>query len=162
MEISETLKVTARNATASCTIGAAIVILLGPLAHAQAGLVPEVRSPLIHGMHWIALILEICGVATIAAGAIGSTAVFFLRQRGEGWITLIREYRANLGRGILLGLEFLIAADIIGTVAVTPTFQSLGVLAAIIVIRTFLSFSLQIEIDGQLPWKRREEPTPGE
>ena len=66
----------------------------------------------------------------------------------------LRSYRANLGRGILLGLEFLIAADIIGMVAIVPSFDRLGVLALIIVIRTFLSFSLQIEIEGRWPWRR--------
>ncbi len=66
-------------------------------------------------------------------------------------------FRADLGRGILLGLEFLVAADIIGTVAVTPTFESLGVLAAIVLIRTFLSFSLEVEIEGRWPWRRRSD-----
>ena len=59
-----------------------------------------------------------------------------------------------IGRGILLGLELLVAADIIGTIAVTPTFQSLSILALIIAIRTFLSASLSVEIDGTLPWRR--------
>jgi uncharacterized membrane protein len=67
-----------------------------------------------------------------------------------------RSYRANLGRGILLGLEFLIAADIIGMVAIVPSFDRLGILALIIVIRTFLSFSLQIEIEGRWPWRRHD------
>lgn len=65
-----------------------------------------------------------------------------------------RSYRANLGRGILLGLKFLIAADIIGMVAIVPTFERLWVLGLTIVIRTFLSISFQIEIDGRLPWRR--------
>ena len=73
-----------------------------------------------------------------------------------GWAGAFRGYRANLGRGILLGLELLVAADIIGTVAVTPSFQTLGVLAMIVLIRTFLSFSLEVEIEGQWPWRRRE------
>ncbi|MFX7571094.1 DUF1622 domain-containing protein, partial [Acinetobacter baumannii] len=60
---------------------------------------------------------------------------------------------------ILLGLEFLIAADIIGMVAIVPSFDRLGILALIIVIRTFLSFSLQIEIEGRLPWQRRRSIT---
>ena len=60
-------------------------------------------------------------------------------------------------RSILLGLEFLIAADIINTVAVTPTLQSVIVLGAIVIIRTFLSFSLELEIDGRWPWQRRAD-----
>ena len=63
--------------------------------------------------------------------------------------------RSNFGRSILLGLEFLIAADIINTVAVRPTLQSVIVLGAIVLIRTFLSFSLELEIDGRWPWQRR-------
>lgn len=66
--------------------------------------------------------------------------------------------RSNLGRAILLGLELLVAADIINTVAVEPTVQSVLVLAGIVIIRTFLSFSLEIEIEGKLPWRRAETP----
>jgi hypothetical protein len=54
---------------------------------------------------------------------------------------------------ILLGLEFLIAGDIIGTVAISPTFQSVGVLALIVLVRTFLSFSLEVELEGRWPWQ---------
>jgi len=64
--------------------------------------------------------------------------------------------RADLGRGILLGLELLVAADIIGTVAATPTLRSLAVLGLIVLIRTFLSFSLEVEIEGRLPWRAAE------
>lgn len=64
----------------------------------------------------------------------------------------------NLGRSILLGLEFLVAADIINTVAVEPTTQSLVVLAGIVLIRTFLSFSLEVEIEGRRPWQKRQKP----
>ena len=66
-------------------------------------------------------------------------------------------YRADLGRAILLGLEFLVAADIIATVVVDPTLQSVGVLAVIVLIRTFLSFSLEAEIEGHWPWQASEK-----
>ena len=62
--------------------------------------------------------------------------------------------RSSLGRAILLGLEFLVAADIINTVAVQPTLGSVAVLAGIVAIRTFLSFSLETEIEGRWPWQR--------
>jgi uncharacterized membrane protein len=65
-----------------------------------------------------------------------------------------RRFRQDLGRGILLGLEFLVAADIIRTVAVTPTLQSVAVLGLIVVIRTFLSMALQVEVEGRVPWQR--------
>ena len=67
-----------------------------------------------------------------------------------------RRLRQDIGRGILLGLEFLVAADIIRTVAVTPTLQGVLVLGVIVVIRTFLSMSLQVELEGRLPWQRGE------
>ncbi len=73
-----------------------------------------------------------------------------------GWPAAFHRYRANLGRGILLGLEHLVAADIIGTVAVTPSFENLAVLGLIVLIRTFLSFSLEVEIEGHWPWRRSE------
>jgi uncharacterized membrane protein len=60
-----------------------------------------------------------------------------------------------------LGLEFLVAADIIRTVAVSPTFQSAGVLAVIVLIRTFLSMALQVEIDGRWPWQPRPSSDQG-
>ena len=66
-----------------------------------------------------------------------------------------RFFRETLGRTILLGLEFLVAADIIRTVAVTPNAQSVAVLAGIVAIRTFLSFSLELEITGRWPWQKK-------
>ncbi len=63
------------------------------------------------------------------------------------------ELRRNLGKAILLGLEILIAADIIATVSTDPTMDSVLVLAAIVLIRTFLSFSLEIELEGRFPWQ---------
>jgi uncharacterized membrane protein len=115
------------------------------------------RASVDHALHWIATAIEVVGVAIIVVGAL-LASVLFLRQgfRDRGWARAFRGYRANLGRGILLGLELLVAADIIGTVAVTPSFQSLGVLAMIVLIRTFLSFSLEVEIEGHWPWRRRE------
>jgi uncharacterized membrane protein len=67
-------------------------------------------------------------------------------------------YRRQLSRGILLGLEFLVAADIIGTVAVEPTYRSVGVLGLIVLIRTFLSFTLEVEIAGRWPWQAEAAP----
>ena len=66
--------------------------------------------------------------------------------------------RQGLGRAILLGLEFLVAGDIIRTVAVAPTFTSVGVLALIVLVRTFLSFSLEVELENRLPWRSRQQP----
>ena len=66
-------------------------------------------------------------------------------------------FREQLGRTILLGLEFLVAADIIRTVAVTPDARSVAVLGGIVLIRTFLSFSLQLEVTGYWPWQKARQ-----
>ena len=97
------------------------------------------------------------GVAVIVVGAILATGVFLKQQwRSDTPIDApYREYREALGRAILLGLEFLVAGDIIRTVAIAPTFDSVGVLAIIVVIRTFLSVELEMEIEGRWPWQSR-------
>jgi uncharacterized membrane protein len=108
-------------------------------------------------LEWVSMGIEVAGVAIILVGAISATAIFIHGGLVTvGWADSFRRYRANLGRGILLGLELLVAADIIGTVAVTPSFQNLAVLALIVLIRTFLSFSLEVEIEGHWPWRRAE------
>jgi uncharacterized membrane protein len=116
----------------------------------------DTRALIIPTLQWFATLMEAVGVMIIVGSAIVAT-VSLVRQGPAGaWNTAIRQYRADVGRGILLGLEFLVAADIIGTVAITPSFHSLGVLGLIILIRTFLSFSLEIEIEGHWPWARRQ------
>lgn len=99
-------------------------------------------------------VIDGIGVAVIALGAILAGVVTLrkmLRKAGGAY----RFFREQLGRSILLGLEFLVAADIIRTVALTPTWQSVLVLAGIVLIRTFLSFSLEVEISGRWPWQQR-------
>ena len=121
------------------------------------GGISAMRERVDHALHWIATAIEVTGVGIIVVGALLATALYLRQGFGAlGWAEAFRGYRANLGRGILLGLELLVAADIIGTVAVTPSFQTLGVLALIVLIRTFLSFSLEVEIEGQWPWRRSE------
>jgi len=110
----------------------------------------------------IVRVVELVGVALILAGAAAATIRFVVRWTRASLDEAYREYRQDLGRAILLGLEFLVAGDIINTVAVDPTFRSVGVLAGIVVIRTFLSFSLEVEIEGRWPWGRSEvEPSEG-
>jgi uncharacterized membrane protein len=105
----------------------------------------------------IATMIEVTGVGIIVTGAVAATLFFiYTGLATEGWPAAFHRYRANLGRGILLGLELLVAADIIGTVAVTPSVENLLVLGLIVLIRTFLSFSLEVEIEGQWPWRRAE------
>lgn len=101
-----------------------------------------------------AKVLELVGVAVILV-AIAFASYRFLHDGTRGdWRRSYDQYRANLGRGILLGLELLVGADIIGTITAPLTWSSVGLLAAIIVLRTFLSFSLETEIEGRWPWQR--------
>jgi uncharacterized membrane protein len=104
--------------------------------------------------HVVAKSIEIVGIAIIVIGAILASVVF-LREwtQGQEFKQTYRQYRERLGQAILLGLEFLVAADIIGTVAVDPTFRNVGILGAVVAIRTFLSFALEVEIQGRWPWQ---------
>jgi uncharacterized membrane protein len=104
-----------------------------------------------------ARIVEVAGVAVLILGAILAAAAFASRlARRIDFNEAYHGLRADLGRAILLGLELLVIADIIGTVAIKPTFQNLGVLAAIVAIRTLLSFTLELEVSGHWPWQREE------
>jgi uncharacterized membrane protein len=93
------------------------------------------------------------GVFIVAGGMVVATVRLAARRAHEtgNYYSL---YRQDVGRAILLGLEFLIAGDIIRTVVVAPTLQNVVVLGLIVLIRTFLSLSLQLEIEGKLPWRR--------
>lgn len=100
-------------------------------------------------------VIELTGITIIALGAFFTLALFLWRMaRGADRSETVAQFRSTLGRAILLGLEFLVAADIINTVAVEPTLNSVIVLAGIVLIRTFLSFSLEMEIEGRFPWQR--------
>ena len=102
----------------------------------------------------VGTVIDAVGVAVIAGGALLAvfTTMARIRQEDGGGYEF---FRRRLGRAILLGLEFLVAADIIRTVAVTPSAESVAVLGGIVLIRTFLSFSLQLEVTGAWPWQRR-------
>jgi uncharacterized membrane protein len=104
----------------------------------------------------IGQVVDALGVAVIVLGVVVATGAA-LRNLLRGQ-RAYQPYRRQLGRSILLGLEFLVAADIIRTVAVAPTFTDLGVLALIVLIRTFLSFSLELEITGRWPWQQADRP----
>lgn len=96
--------------------------------------------------------VETVGIAVIVVGIVHALARFLLTHRDDDAYTTSRR---SIGRSILLGLELLVAGDIIRTVAVSPNFASVGVLAVIVLIRTFLSFTLELEINGRWPWQRR-------
>ena len=99
-------------------------------------------------------VIDAIGVAVIVIGIVVAAVVGWRRALTRREPTN-NDFRMRLGRAILLGLELLVAGDIIRTVAGTPTLESVGVLAAIVAIRTFLSFSLEVEISGRWPWQKR-------
>lgn len=98
-------------------------------------------------------VLDITAFAVILLAVVLATGHFLVRVTQSGFLDNYRDYRANLGRGILLGLEILIAADILKSVVVDPTLQGIAVLGGIVLIRTFLSISLDVEINGHWPWE---------
>jgi uncharacterized membrane protein len=102
--------------------------------------------------------VDLSGIAILIVGSL-MAAVGFLRDllRHTPLSSAYRTFRVGLGRAILLGLELLVAADIIRTVAVSPSFTSVGVLAIIVVIRTFLSTALEVELEGRWPWDKRAD-----
>jgi uncharacterized membrane protein len=102
-------------------------------------------------------VVDIMGVVAIVVGVV--YAIVDAGLRGIRRISPVyTRFRRVLGRAILLGLELLVAADIIKTVAVTPTLDSVAVLAIIVLIRTFLSWALELEVSGRWPWRKRDEP----
>jgi uncharacterized membrane protein len=108
----------------------------------------------------LAKLLELVGVATIIGGIVLAGIIFMAKAiRSRDWQSAYEQLRSNLGRGILLGLELLVGADIISTITAPLTIESVGLLAGIVVIRTFLSFSLETEILGCWPWERAARGT---
>jgi Predicted membrane protein len=106
----------------------------------------------------VGLVIDAGGVLIIVVGTLLAVGRILVKPSSN--LDRYRQFRQDLGRGILLGLEFLVAADIIRTVAVTPTTESVLVLGLIVVIRTFLSFALQLEVEGKLPWQTGEKTSP--
>jgi uncharacterized membrane protein len=101
--------------------------------------------------------LEVSGILIIIIFALWSTVNALVQKfKRQSEKEIYNKYRHQLARGILLGLEFLVAADIIHTVAVDLSFTSVGILAAVVLIRTFLSFTLEMEISGKWPWQTRK------
>jgi uncharacterized membrane protein len=104
--------------------------------------------------------IEAVGVLVVVAGSCMASAAFIrsFRRLPEG--AAYRTYRRQLGRSIILGLEFLIAGDIIRTVVVADTLENVAVLGLIILIRTFLSVTLHLEVEGRWPWQPEKHEAP--
>ena len=101
----------------------------------------------------VAAIVELFGVGVVVIG-FGVAFVRYVSELRARASETYRTLRHDLGRSILLGLELLVAADIIRTVAVPLTLEGVAALAGIVLIRTFLSFALEVELTGTLPWRR--------
>jgi uncharacterized membrane protein len=110
----------------------------------------------------VALGIELLAIVIIVVAIVSGTARYAaaLRRRPAGSGTY-GTYRERVGRGLLLGLELLVAADVIRTVALEPTLSNLGALGLLVLIRTFLSWSLVVEIEGRWPWQARRRPDAG-
>lgn len=103
---------------------------------------------------FVGIVFDAFGVTIIVIGFLLATLFFISRFREN---TAYRSYRIRLGRTLLLSLEILVAADIIRTVAVELSLANLAALGLLVIIRTFLSWSLELEVDGRWPWQRKEE-----
>jgi uncharacterized membrane protein len=102
----------------------------------------------------VARSFEAIGAAVLVVGLVWSLVLASRAWHAAGGRSGYQVLRETFGGVLLLGLEILVAADLIRTVAVAPTTRNVAVLGLIVLIRTFLSFSLQVEIDGKLPWRR--------
>jgi uncharacterized membrane protein len=114
----------------------------------------EVMELVVHGF-------EIGGVAILVVGSLAACLHAAWSYRTVGGQRAYESARRNVGRAILLGLEFLIIADIVLTITVDPTLESALALGLIVLVRTFLSFSLEVELEGTLPWRKASTRAPG-
>ncbi|MGI9596609.1 MAG: DUF1622 domain-containing protein [Acidimicrobiales bacterium] len=105
-------------------------------------------------METIARVFEGVGVVVIVVGGLVALAGGFREYRDPN--RFFKDVRRSFGQPLILGLEILVAADIIKTITVDPSFVSVGVLGILVVVRIALSFSLDIEVDGMVPWRRYE------
>ena len=109
---------------------------------------------IVQGLVLLTQLLEICGAGFLILGFVIDTLRWFQRMRQERPLVAMDRYRRSLGRSVLIGLEILVAATIIKTIIVEPSIESMGLLAAMVVIRTMLGWTTALEINGQWPWQR--------
>ncbi|WP_407187730.1 DUF1622 domain-containing protein [Bradyrhizobium centrosematis] len=116
---------------------------------------PSFETATSQWIHLVGIGIEIFGVFIIVIGIVWSARYVF----GRNVASRYDSYKISIGRSLLLGLEVLVAADIVKTIAIELTFASLGLLAGLVVVRTFLSWTLTLEIEGRWPWQPEREPT---
>jgi uncharacterized membrane protein len=101
----------------------------------------------------IAQWIELAAVAAISIAVVAAIVGAFRERTKSDWKTAFSTFKTYMGRGLLVGLDLLIAGDIIKTVTVEPTIENASVLALLVLIRTFLSWSIMLEIEGHWPWQ---------
>ncbi len=166
--MSHSMKSRERLVRRSCWI-LLLWVLISGCSRSRVGIVPALAPEMVDSeepLRSIALlgvmILEFGGIAVILLGAAVATGNFLYRISQESFsIARYHRYRENLGEVILLGLEFLVAADIVGTVALSLRIENVLSLTAIILVRTFLSFTLEVETTGYWPWQRSGQTRTG-
>ncbi len=111
-------------------------------------------EPIIEWIELAALAIEVLAVAIIVLAVVGAT-IYYLYQAGKrrNELDFYRPYKTRVGKALTIGLEILIAADIVRTVALPTTFESIAFLGLLVLIRTFLNWSLAVEIEGRWPWQ---------
>jgi uncharacterized membrane protein len=118
----------------------------------------EVIDAILDAVEYVAVALEVLAVAIIVIGVVWATYAYLGRFRQPSTTSIVyRRYRERLGRALQLGLEVLVAADVVRTVALDPTLESVAVLGLLVLVRTFLSWSLEVEIENRWPWQERKE-----
>jgi uncharacterized membrane protein len=122
---------------------------------------PQLIDHIREAIEWAAMGIEILGAVVIFAGVMRvaltrGTVRFLLKQGQPGDY---ESYKHEMGRSLLLGLEFLVAADVIRTVALEPTLGNVSVLGLLVLVRTFLSWTLTVDIEGRWPWQPQKSET---
>jgi uncharacterized membrane protein len=132
----------------------AIILALSALEEGTGGLALSLEKVI----EYAALLIEVLAVAIIVIATAAATVVYVSRlwRRAAGLVGY-EQYKVRLGRALLLGLEILVAADIVRTVALEPSMTNIGILGVLVLIRTFLSWSLVVEIEHRWPWQARTE-----
>jgi uncharacterized membrane protein len=122
--------------------------------HEAAAALAQLEAGASHWLRIVGLGIEVAAAAVIVTGLAWSTFAYVRNRMGEPHY---EAYKIRIGRSLLLGLEVVVAADIVKTIAAAPTLMSLAVLAGLVLIRTFLSWTLVLEIEGRWPWQRSIE-----
>jgi len=114
-----------------------------------------VSELVVQGLVLITQILEICGAGFLILGFIIDTTRWLHHMGQQRPLVALDRYRRTLGRSVLIGLEILVAATIIKTITVEPSLEGMGLLAAMVIIRTMLGWTTALEISGRWPWQRQ-------